>query len=289
MKETIDLQGENGMETATQTTYLLNKEELPTTQFEVLEQTNSITIYEVIRIQDGVPLFLKDHLDRFRKSAELLTLPLSLSDNDIKQRLVYLIKQNKVKESNIKLILDDQENLLIFFPVSVYPSKEAYQIGIETTLLKLERKDPNIKVQRADYQAQVQAVRDQKKVHEVLLVNQQDFITEGGRSNLFIIKDNEIYTSPSGSALLGIVRKKVFAICRKENIPIREKNLSVIELPSVQAAFITGTGNNVLPIRCIDNYTLHSTENSLVQLIMKRFDEEIEANIKEFQKEDNKK
>lgn len=272
------------METATQTTYLLNKKELPTTQFEVLEQINPINIYEVIRIQDGIPLFLKDHLDRFRKSAELLKLPLALSDNDIKQRLVYLIEQNKVKESNVKLILDSQENLLIFFPATTYPSKEDYQFGVETSLLKLERKDPNIKVQRADYQAQVQAVREQKKVHEVLLVDHHDFITEGGRSNLFIIKDNEVYTSPSGNVLLGIVRKKVFAICRKENISLHETNLPVTELSSIQAAFITGTGNNVLPIRSIDGYTLHSAENPLVQLIMKRFNEKIEKDIRTFHK-----
>ncbi|MDN6626098.1 MAG: aminotransferase class IV [Pisciglobus halotolerans] len=272
------------METATQATYLLNKEELPTSQAKVLEHISPINIYEVIRIQDGKPLFLKDHLDRFRKSAELLKLPLTLSDNAVKQRLVYLIAQNKVKENNVKLILDSQENLLIFFPVTVYPSKEDYQFGVETTLLKLERKDPNIKVQRADYQAQVQAVREQKKVHEVLLVDHHDFVTEGGRSNLFIIKDNEVYTSPSDSVLLGIVRKKVFAICRKENIFIRETNLPVTELSSVQAAFITGTGNNVLPIRSIDDYTLHSAEDPLVQLIMKRFNEEIEKDISTFHK-----
>lgn len=79
---------------------------------------------------------------------------------------------------------------------------------MHTTLLKLERTDPNVKVLRTDYQKAVLAERKKQRAHEVLLVDQTDHVTEGSRSNLFIVKNNILYTSPAKNVLLGIVRKK---------------------------------------------------------------------------------
>lgn len=270
------------MEKMALNTHLLNEEEKATTDGSTFKPISPKNVYEVIRIQEGIPLFLKDHLERFRKSAEMLHISLSLSDSEIKHRILFLIQQNKAEFINLKLIWDDQQNLLIFFQNTVYPPQRYYQTGMHTTLLKLEREDPNIKVQRAAYQERVLAEREKQQAYEVLLVDQHDFITEGSRSNLFIVKNQELYTSPSANVLLGIVRKKVFAICQEEGIVIHEQNIPVADIATIEAAFITGTGNNVLPIRTINDQLLNSAENPLVKRIMEKFDACIQEDIRQF-------
>lgn len=143
---------------------------------------------------------------------------------------------------------------------------------MKTTLLKLEREDPNIKIQREEYQKIVLAEREKTGSYEVLLVDQEDNVTEGSRSNLFIVKGDKLYTSPAKTVLLGIVRSKVVAICQQQQIDIIEQNIPVTELNTIDGAFISGTGNDVLPIASIDSITLESTKNPVVSTIMREYD-----------------
>src|SRR5699024_10753111 len=92
--------------------------------------------------------------------------------------------------------------LLAFFTKSPYPPASYYQNGIKTTLLNLEREDPNIKIQREEYQKTVLAEREKTGSYEVLLVDQEGNVTEGSRSNLFIVKGDKLYTSPAKNVLL---------------------------------------------------------------------------------------
>jgi len=46
----------------------------------------------------------------------------------------------------------------------------------------------------------------------------------------------------------------------------------VTELNTIDGAFISGTGNDVLPIAYIDSITLESTKNPVVSTIMREYD-----------------
>lgn len=259
------------MEYVEQSIYYHNDQEQSTENLTPFEQLSAKNVYEVIRVREGVPLFLEDHLHRFRASALSVGIPLVDSDEVLTARLYQLVSKNEVSNQNIKLILNKEVGLLSFFTKSPYPPKSYYQTGMKTTLLKLERQDPNIKIQREEYQRTVLAERDKTGAYEVLLVDQHDNVTEGSRSNLFIVKDGKLYTSPAKTVLLGIVRSKVVSICQEKNIEIIEQNIPVAELNSIEGAFISGTGNDVLPIAAIDDMVLNSTENPIIQTIMDEY------------------
>ena len=61
-------------------------------------------MYEVIRVREGIPLFLEDHLRRFRTSALAVGIPLTDSDDILINRLYQLIDKNGALDQNIKLI-----------------------------------------------------------------------------------------------------------------------------------------------------------------------------------------
>ncbi|MFL2100390.1 aminotransferase class IV [Desemzia sp. FAM 23991] len=267
------------MEYIEQSLYYLNNQEQSTEDLSPFEQLSGKNVYEVIRVREGIPLFLEDHLHRFRRSALSVGIPLAESDDVLTERLYQLVAKNEVSNQNIKLILNKDVGLLSFFTKSPYPPESYYRTGMKTTLLKLERQDPNIKIQREEYQKTVLAEREKTGAYEVLLVDQHDNVTEGSRSNLFIVKDGKLHTSPAKTVLLGIVRSKVVSICQEQGIEIVEQPIPAAELSVIEGAFISGTGNDVLPIASIDDIVLDPAKNPIIQTIMTEYKQLTESYI----------
>lgn len=260
------------MEYVEQNFYYHNDKIQSTDNLHPFEKLTGKNVYEVIRVREGIPLFLEDHLRRFRAFAGSVGLPLTDSDDILINRLYQLIDKNGAFDQNIKLIWNKDMGLLAFFTKSPYPPARYYQTGIKTTLLNLEREDPNIKIQREAYQKTVLAEREKTGSYEVLLVDHEGNVTEGSRSNLFIVKGDKLYTPPAKNVLLGIVRSKVVAICQQQQIDIIEQNIPVTELNSIDGAFISGTGNDVLPIASIDSIKLASVKSPIISSIMHEYD-----------------
>jgi len=252
--------------------YLLNDDLVKNEDGGSYPEFEGRTVYELIRVQDGIAVFLEDHLDRFFRSAAYLNLPLPATAESIAERVYRLIAANQVGEQNLKFILGKtakgESVLWIFFTQSIYPPKNYYEEGIATSLFHIERLDPNIKLVRSDYQNAVLQERADKGVYELLLVDGNEEITEGSRTNVFFVKGKELYTPPAKAVLLGIVRKKVFEICEKRQIPINETAIPVEWIKEAEGAFVSGTGNNVLPIAKIGDHLIPTLENPIVQAIM---------------------
>lgn len=271
------------MEQVEEIFYFINDQKTPVEDTTVFNHLEGKTIYEVIRVQQGIALFLADHLERFKASAAATGLSLKDSDTVITQRIYQLISGNQVTHKNIKLILNASKGLLLFFTKTVYPPQAYYLNGMHTTLFKMERIDPTIKTLRNDYQKAVLAEREKQQAYEVLLVDQTNHVTEGSRSNLFIVKDSKLYTSPAKNVLLGIVRKKTLALCETLGFEVVEENISVSKLTEIDGAFITGTGNNILPIQSIGDLQLNSTTNPIIKALMREYTNLVEAYIQEQQ------
>ena len=261
--------------------YLLNEELIKNEDGGKHPEFEGRTVYEVIRVQDGIAIFLEDHLDRFFRSAAYLDLPLPATAEMIEDRFYRLIAANQVGEQNLKFILgktaEGESVLWIFFAQSLYPPKSYYEEGIATSLFHIERLDPNIKLVRSDYQKAVLQERADKGVYELLLVDANEEITEGSRTNVFFVKGNELYTPPAKAVLLGIVRKKVFEICANRKIPINETAIPVAWIKDAEGAFVSGTGNNVLPISKIGSVAIPTMDNPIVQTIMADYAEMVKA------------
>ena len=82
-------------------------------------------------------------------------------------------------------------------------------------------------------------------VYEVLLVNRESKVTEGSRSNLFFIREGVVRTAPDSEVLPGITRQKVLELISEEGFRLDIRSLALEELPSAEAAFLTGTSPKV--------------------------------------------
>lgn len=250
--------------------YLLNGKLLPVDDLAVFDKLVE-PIYEVIRIIDGVPLFLEEHLDRMEESALLIDYRINRSQEEIREDIKRAIEKNQVKNLNVKLACGDIEGMgqafLVFFIKSFYPPEEYYREGIHTTLFHYERPNPNAKVQLRDFKMKIGKKLEEAQAFEALLVNQSGYIPEGSRSNMFFVKGDKLYTAPRGDVLMGITRKQIFQVCQDLGIRIIEENIHVGDLDKLDGAFMTGTSVNVLAISSIDHIRLDSVNNQIIKKI----------------------
>jgi len=96
--------------------------------------------------------------------------------------------------------------------------------------------------------------------HETLFLDIDGYLAEGSADNIFVIKNNKIYTPRLGSILAGITRQTAIELAKDMGISVEEKNLKLEDIFTADEAFLTGTAIEIMPIRSIDDKLLGSGE-----------------------------
>lgn len=239
---------------------------------------NGTSIYEVIRIEQKIPLFLEDHLNRLFDSADLSQLQVNESYCDIELLITELIKKNNISVGKIKLVIHfDQKNgmqekdLLIYFTPHYFPSDSEYANGVQVGVCHAVRSNPNAKILNSEARKRANNTIAEEKIFEVLLMNHNGFITEGSRSNVFFIRENIVITPRQKDVLNGITRRNILKLCNKHGIDIIEQDVHLKDLLKMDAVFLSGTSLKVLPIHLLGNHSFDA-KNKMLRKIMKLYD-----------------
>ena len=219
-------------------------------------------IFDFLKIEKGVPLFIEDHLKRFQRSAKYMGLKIKFSAAEIKKMVLQLIKKNKFQEGGVKIVLTggysengylpaSKTNFFILLNQFTPPSKEQYSKGVKLMLHEHIRELPEVKT--TNYIVPIRLAKKLKLVRalDVLYYN-NGHISESSRSNFFIVKkDNTILTSDIG-VLKGITRKRVMKLAKK-HYKLKEGKITIKDLKNAKEAFMTSTTKGALSIITIDN------------------------------------
>ena len=214
------------------------------------------SIYEVIRMVRGIPVFFNDHFQRLESSVMLQNKAMLASKKELHRDLINITKSDRKKESNIKIVfnyLNGESNYLVYFIEAIYPSEDQYRNGVKGILFQAERKDPASKVIYHKLRSAISNRLIHEGGYEALLVNENGCITEGSRSNVFFLKDDKLFTAPDDLVLSGITRKYILEICKIEGIDVVFECIEADKISEYEAVFMTGTSPMVLPFNMIDN------------------------------------
>ncbi len=84
-------------------------------------------------------------------------------------------------------------------------------------------------------------------------------VAETGSSNIFMVKDGEVFTpAPNGTFLSGITRARIIELLRESGRTVTEKTLSVREFLEADEIFSTGNHSKVVPIIRIEDRHLQA-------------------------------
>ena len=214
------------------------------------------SIYEVLRMVKGSPVFFDDHMERLVTSARLQKKKMLADIATLKKDITNLIKADRKKEANLKIVLNykkDSQDYLVYFIEPMYPSEEQYRKGVKGILFYAERKEPGSKVINHKLRSSIFHKLILEGAYEALLVNDNDQITEGSRSNIFFFRNDTLVTAPDDMILNGITRKYILEICRENDIKVHLACVKAERLTDYEAIFMTGTSPMVLPFCYIDD------------------------------------
>ncbi|TVR70336.1 MAG: hypothetical protein EA408_11390 [Marinilabiliales bacterium] len=239
--------------------------------------SRGISFYEVIKVQDKVPLFAEDHIERLIRSASGRNVTSIPPANLIMDNIKLLIDVNsEYGDGNIRVVLHcdvdciSPPHIYSYFIPHYYPAATEYQKGVHLITVNAERLDVHCKIIDMNFRVSIAARIRQENAMEALLVTEEGFVTEGSKSNFFAIKDELVVTPPEKDVLPGITRKYILEICNREGIAYEERKIHSGDLNGFSSCFITGTSPGVLPVRSIDN-RVYSPVHPLLRMLSSKY------------------
>ena len=105
------------------------------------------------------------------------------------------------------------------------------------------------------------------------------FVSTCNSTNLFIVKNDGVWTSTGEFCLPGITRGNIIKICKENKIAVFEKNYTFGELSSADEIFVTGTFAGVIPaIKLNGIYNNNGIPGKISQKLFQLYKQKIEEN-----------
>jgi branched-chain amino acid aminotransferase len=236
--------------------FILNGELQPADFFDNSLVYEGDSVYEVIRMIKGSPVFFSDHLERLSSSVNIQGKEMLADFQSLRRAIITLTRSDRMKETNLKIVFNFNNgvgNYLIYFIEPMYPTPEQYRKGVKGILFHAERKNPGSKVINHKLRSAIYHRLIMEGAYEALLINEDNMITEGSRSNIFFLKGETLVTAPDNLILNGITRKHILGICRDQLIRVEMKCIGINDISAYDAVFMTGTSPMVLPFCSIND------------------------------------
>lgn len=226
------------------------------------------SIYEVLRTYGGAPFALGAHLQRLRRSAQLLGMRLPHEDGWFVTQLARTLHAAANRESYIRIVvtrgagrigldpgLARNPQTLIIVKALNPPPAALYARGARVEIVSLSRGgagsvDPAAK--SGNYLASILALAEARArgAYEAILVDGRGHLSEGASSNLFVWRGRTLVTPPLSVGILqGITRSRLLGLARDLGIAVQERLLRPAALWRAQEAFVTSSIREIMPIR----------------------------------------
>jgi len=230
------------------------------------------------RAEKGTAIFrLHAHTDRLFDSAHIMKMDMPFDKQQINEAQRTVVRENGLESAYIRpmcfygsegmgLRADNLKThvMIAAWDWGAYLGEENLQKGIRIRTSSYTRHHVNISMCKAKANghyinsmlALQEAVTD--GYDEAMLLDNEGYVAEGSGENIFVVKNDVIYTPDLTSALNGITRNTIFTFCKEMGIEIREKRITRDEVYIADEAFFTGTAAEVTPIREVDNRSIGS-------------------------------
>lgn len=216
-------------------------------------------VYESTKVIAGQAFYPEKHIERFFHSANLIGMEMGFTEEEVLGWIHKFIAEEKLDNALLRLFAygDTEENkqarIYIFgLGLTFYPNT-FYSQGTKAITYPGERFLPQSKNFNMLLNFSAFRLAQEKKAIDALLVNRDGLVTEGTRSNLFIVEKDRIITPPSEDVLSGVTRDLLIEWAQEKNISIVEEKIAKERVYNATEVMITSTTMNVMPIVMVDD------------------------------------
>jgi len=223
-------------------------------------------VWEGLRVYDGRIAELDGHLERLQDSAKALAFADVPSSDEVRSAIFETLQANGMRDNtHIRLTLTRGEKVtsgmnprfnrsgctlivLAEWKPPVYDDN-----GIRVITASIRRNTPQCLDSKIHHNnllnnilASIEA--NVAGVDSAIMLDINGFVSETNDTNLFLVKNGLLLTPTADSCLPGLTRKMILDICDQQNIPAKERNLSLTEVYTADEVFTSGTMGELTPV-----------------------------------------
>ena len=254
------------------------------------------SVFEGIRCYstpNGPAVFrLREHIQRLRNSAYIFRMEVDFSIDDLVNACLETVRINEFQECYLRPIIfrgygpfgvnpmgNPIETYIASWVWGKYLGAEAMEEGVDVCVSSWARMSSNslpaTAKSAANYMNSQLIKMDAIKngYVEGIALDSQGNVSEGSGENIFIVKDNILYTPPMSSAVLqGITRDSAMQLAKLLGYEVREQVMPRASLYIADEIFFTGTAAEITPVRSIDKIKIgNGARGSITAALQKEF------------------
>ncbi len=229
-------------------------------------------VWEGIRLHHGSLLFAEDHLKRLFAGARTIGLEIpwdaghfisAMQETARCNGMYHNVHLRMILSRGTRIICDQDPRLCTQGPTLVIiPEYKDEKSDDEIKPLKVisvhqRRGLPDTQDPKLNSLSKLNCILAmlpamQADADEALMMDVQGFVNTCNSVNFFIVRSDEVWTSTGDYCMNGITRAKTIEACHRLGITCRQKNFSLFDTYSADAAFTTGTTGAQVPVGEID-------------------------------------
>lgn len=228
-------------------------------------------IFEGIRVYDGNVFRLKEHIRRLYDSAKSILVEIPYSQSELTDLVCETVRRNELRSAYIRLVVTRGSGDLGLNPYNC-PSayvfiiaeqltmfvSSLYEEGIKAITAGTRRNRPDVlnpKIKSLNYLNNI--IIKMEALHaganEAIVLNQEGYVVEGSGENIFVVRDNILYTPPAYlGALEGITRATVMELAEELGYIVKEQPFTQHDVYVADEVFLTGTAAELVPVVAYD-------------------------------------
>ncbi len=226
-------------------------------------------IWEGLRLYDGQWAFIDEHFGRLFEAAKAIDIDIGMTRDSLIAALLETQKANEMTtDAHARLMITRGVKTRPFQHPSLSRSGPTITIIMEHSRPKIPRpirlatvphlrglpmtQDPKLNSHSKLNCILACIAAEKAGADEALMLDINGFVNTTNACNFFIVRKGAVWTSTGDYCMNGITRQKVIDLCRANDIPVFERNFSLVDTYGADEAFLTGTFGAQTPVASID-------------------------------------
>ncbi len=226
-------------------------------------------VWEGLRLYNGTWAFIDEHMDRLFEAAKAIDLDITMTRKEMVSAVLETQSANEMTtDAHARLMVTRGPKTRPFqhpglsqqgptITIIMEHSKPSIPRPIRLATVPHIRGLPMTQDPKLNSHSKLNCIlaciaAEKAGADEGLMLDVKGFVNTTNACNFFIVRKGAVWTSTGDYCMNGITRQKVIDLCRAHDIPVFERNYSLVDTYGADEAFLTGTFGAQTPVGEID-------------------------------------